>query len=110
MSEQFEIISYKDDSGKDYFSQWVNSLDWPMKRIVFRRINRVRSGNFGDHKSVGDRVYELRLDVGPGYRIYFSKEKNYVILLLCAGNKSSQRKDIEKAKTFLRRFHDKKQN
>jgi len=61
-------------------------------------------GNFGDHKPVGEGVYELRLFFGPGYRIYFSKHGNTVVLLLCGGNKSSQRDDIEKARQYWGEF------
>lgn len=108
MTQEFEITSYRDDSGKDFFSEWLHKLDWKFQNIILARLNRIKLGNFGDCKSLQDKVYELRIHAGAGYRIYFSKEKNRIILLLCAGDKSSQTKDIKKAKIFLRRFHEKK--
>ena len=68
------------------------------------RIARVRTGNFGDCKSVGEDVYELRIDYGPGYRVYFGKVESTIILLLCGGDKSSQDDDIRKAKEYWRDF------
>lgn len=108
MSQEFEITSYQDASGKDMFSEWLHLLDWKLQNIVLARLNRIKLGNFGDCKSLGSRLYELKIHVGAGYRIYFSKEQNHIILLLCAGNKSTQTRDIQKAKIFLRRFHEKK--
>ncbi len=108
MTQEFEITSYQDESGKDQFSEWLHGLNWKLQNIILARLNRIKLGNLGDCKSLGDKVYELRIHVGAGYRIYFSKEKNRIILLLCAGDKSSQTKDIQKAKIFLRRFHEKK--
>ena len=61
-------------------------------------------GNFGQCKSLGEKVYELKIDFGPGYRLYFALIGNQIILLLCAGSKSSQQKDIVQAKSYLNRF------
>jgi len=58
-------------------------------------------GNLGDSKSVGGGVRELRIHIGPGYRVYFTKRRNMILLLLCGGNKSSQARDIERAKQLL---------
>lgn len=63
------------------------------------RIRRISlTGNFGDAKPIGDRVYELRIDYGPGYRVYYSQHGSEVVLILVGGDKSSQQKDIDKAK------------
>ena len=65
---------------------------------VLRRIGRLRLGNFGDAKPVGDGVSELRLDFGPGFRVYFMRRGEQVVVLLCGGDKSTQAADIAKAK------------
>ena len=61
------------------------------------RIRRIEDGNFGDHKSVGGGVSELRIDVGKGYRVYYTIRNNVVVILLCGGDKSSQQKDKQLA-------------
>ena len=67
---------------------------------ILVRLNRVRLGNFGDSKSVGDGVFELRMSFGPGYRLYFGREGEAMVLLLCGGDKSTQSKDIARAKDY----------
>jgi len=74
------------------------------KVSIIRRIKRVRLGNFGDHKSVGDHVSELRITSGPGYRIYYTQKKSNIILLLIGGEKSTQEKDITKAKEIAKEY------
>ena len=64
------------------------------------RLNRLQLGNFGDAKSAGGGVHELRLDFGPGYRIYFGQDGKIVVILLCGGDKRSQQRDIAKAGTY----------
>jgi putative addiction module killer protein len=64
------------------------------------RINRLRLGNFGDCKPVGDGVFELRMMFGPGYRVYFARQGESVVLLLCGGDKGTQDADIERAKKY----------
>lgn len=106
--QEFEIISYQDEFSNEPFSQWFSELDWKLQNIVVSRLNRVKVGNFGDCESVGDKVFELKIHIGAGYRIYFAKELKRLVLLLCAGSKSSQKKDIQKAKIYLKRYHDQK--
>jgi putative addiction module killer protein len=65
------------------------------------RIARVAVGNFGDSEPVGDGVLELRIDWGPGYRVYFARLGQVVVLLLCGGDKTTQQKDIDRAKTYF---------
>lgn len=71
-----------------------------MARIV-ARLDRIACGNLGDTKSVGDGVSEIRFPFGSGYRVYFSRDRNKIIILLCGGDKGSQRKDIRAAKNYL---------
>lgn len=91
--------------GKKPFADWFAKFkDSKIKARIRQRINRLEEGNYGDYKSVGDGVYELRLFFGSGYRIYFAEVGDTVVLLLCAGDKSSQSKDIEKAKEYWKEF------
>jgi putative addiction module killer protein len=95
----YEVRQYIDGDGTNLFSTWFERLRDPKAKVaVLRRTNRLVDGNFGDHKSLGSGVWELRLDTGPGYRVYYAKAGKVVILLLCGGNKASQDRDIETAK------------
>ena len=86
----------------DAFKNWMRNLKDRMARSVINaRIRRLSLGNMGDAKSVGDGVSELRIDYGPGYRVYFFQKGQEIIILLCGGVKSSQRKDIENAKQMV---------
>lgn len=86
----------------DEFANWLKRLkDSNAKSRINLRIRRiVLTGNLGDYKPVGDGVYELRIDYGPGYRVYFARRGKEVILLLIGGDKSSQQRDINKAKAL----------
>lgn len=81
---------------------WLEGLsDRAARARVQARLARVATGNFGDFKQLGDRVLEMRIDWGPGYRIYFSRDGEVVVLLLCGGDKRTQQKDIKRAKSYL---------
>lgn len=100
-----EIVIYQNDDGEFPFEIWLNKLkDVQGRANIRKRINRVRLGNFGDSKSVGSGVFELKIDFGPGYRVYFAIENNRIIILLCGGDKSTQEKDISKAKVYLQDY------
>jgi len=89
------------------FSKWLLKLkDIKGKVSIIRRIDRARSGNFGDHKSVGENISELRLTTGPGYRVYYTLKDNQLILLLIGGDKSTQNEDIRKAKKLYEELED----
>ena len=97
----FEIKHYITDDGSDVFADWRDKLkDIRAKIAIDRRIYRVELGNFGDHKVCRDGVWELRVDVGPGYRVYYALSGQAVVLLLCGGTKRSQDADISKACEF----------
>ena len=85
------------------FSDWIDGLkdDRARARIV-SRIERLSAGNPGDAKPVGEGVSELRVDYGPGYRVYFTKKGDVLILLLCGGDKRTQQRDIERAKRLTK--------
>lgn len=80
------------------FSQWLIKLKDMRARIaIARRLERAQIGNLGDVKSVGESVFEMRVDMGPGYRLYYTMRGNELIILLVGGDKSTQQRDIEKA-------------
>lgn len=82
------------------FHNWIVSLrDRSAAAIILRRVDRVRNGLMGDVKFF-DGIGELRIDVGPGYRVYFVQHGNALIVLLCGGDKTSQRRDIRAAKAL----------
>ena|SRR5579872_6848593 len=87
------------DDGKSPYEEWEDNLDAVTRAAVRARMNRVRQGNFGDCKPA-DKIFELRIDHGPGYRIYFGKLKDTVVILLCGGEKRSQKRDIKKANVY----------
>ena len=81
------------------YDAWFRSLrDRLTQGRIVARIGRLQLGNFGDAKSVGDGVHELRMTFGPGYRVYFTRRGERIILLLCGGDKGSQSRDIARAK------------
>lgn len=81
------------------YAEWYRTLrDRRAKNRIVARLERLELGHFGDDKAVGDGVMELRLPIGPGYRIYLARRGDRIILLLCGGDKSSQQRDIARAK------------
>ena len=87
----------------DAFKNWMRNLKDRMARsIINARIRRLSLGNKGDSKFVGDEVSEMRIDYGPGYRVYYTQKNQEIIVLLCAGDKSSQSNDIKNAKQIAR--------
>ena len=96
-----EILTYKTPDGKCPFDIWLNNLDNSMKVRVSKRMERVVEGNYGDCKKIDNDISELRFKFGAGYRIYFTEVENIIVVLLCGGDKSTQSKDIEKAKEYL---------
>ncbi len=87
----------------DVFAEWLAHLkDRKAKARILSRLESVTQGNLGDTKGVGGGVRELRVHVGPGYRVYFAQIGPIVLLLLCGGDKSTQKRDIERARRLLR--------
>jgi len=97
----FDLIVYEQSQGQCPFEKWLNSLrDKQAQTRIARRIRQVQNGALGDWKPVGEGVLELRIDVGAGYRVYCGRHGDTFVILLCGGDKSSQDKDIERAKDF----------
>ena len=87
----------------DAFAAWLAHLrDAKGKARILARLESLTHGRLGDTRNVGDGVRELRVHVGPGYRVYFAQTGRIVLLLLCGGDKSTQKRDIERAKRILR--------
>lgn len=94
----FEIRHYLTPDGRDVFDEWRSQVKDTKARIAIdRRLYRVELGNFGDHKPCRDGVWELRIDMGPGYRVYYARAGKTVVLLLFGGDKRSQTADITQA-------------
>ena len=96
-----EIRVYVGRDRKRPFIDWLKKLrDQRARDRIHNQLDRLRLGNAGNYNSVGNGVYELRIHYGPGYRVYYGKTSKHIILLLCGGNKASQRKDINRAKQY----------
>ncbi|MDD5208188.1 MAG: type II toxin-antitoxin system RelE/ParE family toxin [Elusimicrobiales bacterium] len=98
------IQFYMTVSGRCPFEEWLHSLDSHTQHAIDARVIKLRRGLFGDFKHLGEGIYELRFHFGPGYRIYYGIHERTLVLLLEAGDKKSQTKDIEVAKYFWRDF------
>jgi putative addiction module killer protein len=95
-----ELRYYQAASGACPFRDWLLSLDAAAQVLVDARLARFRRGLFGDHKGLGGGVMEARLHAGPGYRLYYGRDGNKLVILLQAGDKSGQRRDIEMAQAY----------
>ena len=103
-----EIRFYKLPNGKEPVKDWLLDLDKSVRVKIIRRIERIYDDNFGDYKQIESNLYELRFTLGKGYRIYYTIQNDVLVLLLNAGDKSKQSKDIELAKTYLKDIKDNK--
>jgi putative addiction module killer protein len=107
MDFEIEIRHYVDRNGRDVFARWLSRLaDARAKAKITSRINRLASGNFGDCKPLTQGLYELRIDWGPGYRVYCGLIGQARVLLLCGGDKRKQTADIERARSYLKDYEE----
>ncbi|MBU6338950.1 MAG: type II toxin-antitoxin system RelE/ParE family toxin [Rickettsiales bacterium] len=97
---QYDIEIFTTTQGKEPFSDWFESFDRNIKKRIILRIDRIKNGNLGDYKNIGDGVFKFKFDFGSGYRIYFGKDNKKLIILLCGGDKKTQKQDIKKAKQY----------
>jgi putative addiction module killer protein len=89
------------------FDRWLRDLrDIRASARIQVRLDRMAAGNPGDVKAVGDGVFEMRIDYGPGYRVYFMRRGLLIVVLLCGGDKSTQDKDIAQAKSIAAQWKD----
>lgn len=100
-----EVRQYQTVDGRTPIAQWLEALDDMRTRSrIVARLDRLGSGHVGDWKSIGSGVYELRIDAGPGYRVYFARHGASVVLLLCGGDKGTQQRDIERAHAYWKDY------
>jgi putative addiction module killer protein len=90
-----KVREYLDVNGRSFFAKWFGGLNAPAAAKVTTALVRIEQGNFSNAKSVGSGVYEYKIDFGPGYRIYFGKDGETIVILLGGGTKKHQDKDIE---------------
>lgn len=95
-----EIVFYQTETGKIPVQDWLDGLDITYIRRIRSRLRRVEKDNFGDYRSVGDGVAELRFSFGNGIRLYYAKDGQRMVILLYGGDKGTQARDIQKAKTL----------
>jgi putative addiction module killer protein len=105
--QEIEIRVYRSESGKKPFTEWRHSLDPGSRQIVDSQITKLRNPAFSNYKRVGE-VFELRIFLGAGYRVYFGKEGNEVVILLVGGDKDSQEPDIRKAEDLWKKYKTEK--
>jgi len=107
--KQLKIQDYNTKSSRNPFRDWVKRLrDTKARSIIRDRIYRISNANFGDYKQLNFGVYEIRIHYGPGYRVYFGKDEDVVVILLCGGDKRSQKRDINKAKEYWNDYNQRK--
>jgi putative addiction module killer protein len=105
MSEEYQLELYQRVNGDVPFRDWLYGLrDLRAVARIRARLTRVRAGNFGQVRSVGEGVAELKMDYGPGYRFYYAMAGKTVVLLLIGGDKSTQKRDIKTAKEYWRDY------
>jgi len=104
--ETWEIQKYATPSGDCPFDDWFEELNDATQARIAARLNRLRLGNFGDAKLLGEGVFELRFFFGPGYRVYYGLAGKRIVLLLVGGSKQRQNKDIKAAQGFWAAYQD----
>lgn len=100
-----QLVLYETADGKCPWQEWFDDLeDRKARAAIDARLLRVQRGNLGDCKPVGGGVMELRVDFGPGYRVYFGQDGDTIVVLLCGGTKRSQGRDIEQATAYWKDY------
>jgi putative addiction module killer protein len=105
----FEIRRYRTATGDEPFTEWLSDLEDRQARArILARLERLEVGNFGDVKFLRDGVSELRIDWGPGYRVYFGRDGRTVVVLLCGGDKRKQEADVKRAVELWQEYGNRK--
>jgi putative addiction module killer protein len=100
MNLKYELRRYQDSSKRIPYSEWFRGLDDRTAGRIDAYVDRMKSGNFGNSRSVGHGVAELKIEVGPGYRVYYLRDGVKIVILLCGGDKGSQAADILRALVY----------
>jgi putative addiction module killer protein len=103
-----EIREYVDRSGRNAFARWLDSLGNPAQARIVTALDRIERGYFSAVKGVGAGVFEYRIDFGPGYRIYFGKDGDRIVILLGGGSKKRQQEDIDAARKLWKEYQQRK--
>jgi putative addiction module killer protein len=99
------VFIYRDANGREPFTEWLNGLrDSKGRRAILQRIGRIEQGLYGDYRPVGEGVSELRIFLGPGYRVYFGEEDGHIVIVLCGGGKGTQARDIKAARQYWKEY------
>jgi len=99
--EKITLIEYETPDGKCPFKRWTDSIrNIQTQARIFRYVRSLSLGNFNNCRPVGEGVHELKIDFGPGYRVYFGNDGKTIVILLCGGSKKSQNKDIALAQKY----------
>lgn len=101
---QYEVLIFRDRADACPYLEWLSSLDWKIQGRILARVARMKNGQFGDCKAIDRSLFELRLFFGPGYRVYFGQHRGKTVLILAGGDKSTQSKDIKKAKEYWKTY------
>ncbi|MDR2826144.1 MAG: type II toxin-antitoxin system RelE/ParE family toxin [Deltaproteobacteria bacterium] len=95
------VFHYQTVDGRDLFQEWLDNLrDHRARLTIQRRVVRLLLGNLGDHKFCRDGVWELKINIGPGFRVYYALYQDSIMILFCAGTKRTQDEDISRAITY----------
>lgn len=105
-----KVVRYIASDGSDEFGTWLQKQTPEVRARIQTRIDRVELGNFGDYKSVGGGVFELRVHHGSGYRVYYGRDGHLLVVLLAAGTKKQQARDIERAIANWTAYRQEKRN
>ena len=106
-----DICHYLTAAGRDPYQEWCDKLkDLAGRVAILRRVDRVAGGNFGEHRFCQEGVWELKIAVGPGYRVYYAQEGKTMVLLLCGGTKRTQTADINTAVRYWRDYQRRRQS
>jgi len=100
-----ETYYYLTASGRDPYQEWVDKLkDHTGRTVILPQVDRVTAGNFGEHRSLQEGVWKLKIDVGPGYRVYYALERTTIVMLLCGGSKRTREADIQRAVRYWNNY------